>query len=533
MAQKFPIIRTERTISGRGPSVRAALDVRTGGREVAEAISGLGGVTVQEALRFDLLQADNQLTRAKGLANDRITRFGIELQSNLDPDTYHKQYAGVLQEINSFTPKNRRASRAYAQWLLDEKPNWLVDVEKARQLRIKDNWIIQDFEELQKAKQNGDFSTYRIRVTKGTIGGIYTPVEGERRLNDAQRAEKAKRTDIVLEGAMLLRDEKGDIKLDSANDFIDASDLSATEKIELKNVVDLQKKHEQQQKDREQKELREQTEAEILVNIYDGEMRAKDIRTLIKNALIPDERGLTKLGPDQAKSLIVALNSSTEDIVTPLGTQIRMEALISDVKKGDKTKGQANSRLIKLAPEINAADAKGYIKRISDAAEDAKSIERRRMNDMLTLRKKQLRDAIEQVDVFGIKMNTELLRDLANTAVIELSDRFDEGDFTDEEVKNEVDRLMNKFTLSGEQLLRASSARDLRLAENLVQQQEAITKIVASLRKEGRTDEAKAIMDEYIALGVFEAEGETIKKKKGKKVGLGKGALERILDVIR
>lgn len=66
---KFPIVRTERTVSGRGPSVRADLDVRTGAREVAEAVSGLGEALFGIGLKRQQMTDANSSVQAQKLRN--------------------------------------------------------------------------------------------------------------------------------------------------------------------------------------------------------------------------------------------------------------------------------------------------------------------------------------------------------------------------------------------------------------------------------------------------------------------------------
>lgn len=185
-----------------------------------------------------------------------------------------------------------------------------------------------------------------------------------------------------------------------------------------------------------------------------------------------------------------------------------------------------------VKPIINTTDGKSFINGMFAASESAKNVVRQRQASIFDEREKQLRDSIEgQPNIFDPQLATELLKDFANEAIIELNDKFREDEFTKEELDIEVDRLIRKFTLSEVQQNRAVFARELKLAETLETQQESITKTVASLRNEGRTEEAKEIMDEAIRLGIFEfeSEGTAIKKTKGKKRELPKKLLDRIL----
>lgn len=234
----------------------------------------------------------------------------------------------------------------------------------------------------------------------------------------------------------------------------------------------------------------------------------------------------------KAKNYIEAVLNYKDNVVTTDETRIKVLGVISDVKSGLITRDEgieaytqiANAKVSdivtmeprKLRP-INTTDGKTFINQIYAAGEAAKDAVQKRNNSTLKGREKQLRDAIEkQPSFFPAEEAEEILKDFANKAVIELNDKFSEGDFTKDELDAEVNTLINKFALTEGQQLLAVSARQLDLAENLEQQQKSITEAVTSLRKEGRTEEAKAIMDEAISLGIFEQDGETIKKKKGK-----------------
>ncbi len=49
----FKIYRSRRTVSGQAPGARANIDVRTGGQQIAQAVSGLGGDVADLGLRWD------------------------------------------------------------------------------------------------------------------------------------------------------------------------------------------------------------------------------------------------------------------------------------------------------------------------------------------------------------------------------------------------------------------------------------------------------------------------------------------------
>lgn len=229
-----------------------------------------------------------------------------------------------------------------------------------------------------------------------------------------------------------------------------------------------------------------------------------------------------------------AIEKEGEDIVTSNATRIKALRIIKAIKTGKLTddEGIEVYKTLSKVEEINGTDSKQFINDIFAAGEAARSVEKKRQNDVLAGREKQLRDAIEkQQNILDPDIATEILKDFANIAVIELNDAFREGDFTKEEVDIEVNRLLNRFTLSEAQQQMAVNARSLRLAKNLKEQQESITKIVTLLREQGKEDEAKRVMDDAIRLGIFIDEGGTIKKGK-KKTSVGRELIKRILDSI-
>lgn len=231
------------------------------------------------------------------------------------------------------------------------------------------------------------------------------------------------------------------------------------------------------------------------------------------------------------------VDTKEEKIITSNSTRIKALKIKNLVRDGKLTEDEGLEQYIELekSEKINFVDNKSFINDIFAASKIAEDVKAQQMNSILAEREKQLRDAIEkQQNILDPDIATEILKDFANVAVIEFNDKFREGEFNKKEVDDEVNRLMKKYTLSEAQQQMAAGARALRLAETLKVQQEQITKIVAALRREGKTEEAKAIMDEAITLGIFLREGETITKSKGKKkVSIGRRLLDRLTEQFR
>ncbi|KKN78882.1 hypothetical protein LCGC14_0346540 [marine sediment metagenome] len=261
-------------------------------------------------------------------------------------------------------------------------------------------------------------------------------------------------------------------------------------------------------------------------------------RLILSDPTISNEDAIKAV--DKIKTFYTTWNSAIkepdgEDIVTSDSTRIKALRVINAVKTGSMTvdRGLEVYQVISKIEGVNGTDGKGFINDIFAAGETAKRVELVRQNEILGEREKQLRDAIEkQPNFFGDDVAAEILKDFANTAVIELNDAFREGEFDKKELDAQVDNLIRRYTLSEVQQLNAASARSLRLAKTLKEQQESITKLMTSLREQGKTAEAQRIMDEAIELGIFTKEGETIKKGTGKKKNIGIEVIKRMLDSI-
>ena len=273
--------------------------------------------------------------------------------------------------------------------------------------------------------------------------------------------------------------------------------------------------------------------------IINGDVNITDhAKLILSDPTISDEDKIVAV--NKIKTFFTTWNSAVKDsdeeeIITSDSTRIKVLRSINAVKTGSMTveEGLEVYTTISKIEGVNGTDGKGFINDIFAAGETAKRVESVRQNEILGEREKQLRDAIEkQPNFFGDDVAAEILKDFANKAVIELNDAFREGEFDKKELDAQVDNLIRRYTLSEVQQLNAANARSLRLANTLKEQQESITKLMTSLREQGKAAEAQRIMDEAIELGIFTKEGETIKKGTGKKKNIGIEVIKRMLDSI-
>ena len=176
---KFPIQRAPEKL-GVVPTtaVRANLDVRTGGQELAGAIAGFGGAIANLGLRWDIMQASTQLNEAKMKAKQEHTRLMLALPG-LEPDEHAKEYENSIKVQQGFIPTNRRAAGAYRQLLNDFAPQQELNVKNATKAKLKDNFRAIGFGLQQNAIRDGDFIDYFAHLKAGekALFSAYTAEE--------------------------------------------------------------------------------------------------------------------------------------------------------------------------------------------------------------------------------------------------------------------------------------------------------------------------------------------------------------------
>ena len=520
---KFPIVRAGGTLPGIAPAARANIDVRTGARELARGISALG----ESIQKYELMQASTQLSEFKRKVREEHNRLAISYEGNLDPDTFKSEYEKSLQVRQGLIPKNRFAAREARFWLNDRMPVWEAGVEKSRQLRIEDNYRAEGFELKTEAERTGDMTKFSQHLATGRLLGIY----------DAEEIVKLKQMTIDEAERNLVNGLIRNGQYELALGAVKKSQLDEEEKRGLENTIRIVAKSISDKVVSDSKVAADAAITAAYKNIVNGGVDiTKMSEFILADPTMTDDDKTRAI--DKIKTFLTTWNSAIReegiDIVTLDSTRVKALRIIKAVKTGKLTDDEGldvYSTLSKV-DKINGTDGKQFINDIFAAGESARVIEKRFQNDILAGREKQLRDAIEkQQNILDPDLATEILKDFANIAVIELNDIFREGDFKKEDVDREVDRLLQRFTLSEAQQQMAVNARSLRLAKSLKEQQESITKVVTSLREQGKEDDAKRVMDDAIRLGIFIDERGTIKKGK-KKASVGKELIKRILDSI-
>lgn len=495
---------------------------------IGQALIGAGKIGLQLKQKLDKQNSDIEFSQYKTQVGLNNVKRGAEISGELDstkhPDIY-KKWAEVNQSI---MPKGRDASRRAGIFNNEQSVRDEVAMFGGMLRTSNDNWNTQTAMQMAGIKTKNDLASFNRWIDERQKNKPIPASQALKLRTEAAKVQAAAAIENSTSNAFGVWAATGDLQ--KAFDSIEADpNVPADDKQEVESEL----KTRVENRRAEDKIKVEQADAQSVETISgwinDGELAG--ITERIKELPLTETRKREEI--KNAKDYIRAVNGYKTNVVTSNETRIKVLALTTDIKNRLISRDEAITAYTQIANtnDINTTDGKSFINGIFSAAEDSKDTAKQRNNSVLQTRERQLRDAIEsQPNVFDPQIATEILKDFANEAVIELGDKFRDGEFTNDELDLEVNRLMNKFTLSEIQQTRAAIARELRLADTLEKQQSSITKQIEALRKEGKPDEAKALMDESISLGIFEIDGDKVKKKKGKKRNLGKGFLDRIFN---
>lgn len=489
------------------------------------------------ARQYDIQQANIELSEFQNLANNEMNELKIRRKGNLDPDTYQADFEKTLKGMQSNVPKRKRSAAASNLWLNRKTPNWQLDTDNARLTRSDDNWIAQLAGQI--AGQDGSLEklaeTEKMIARRQLGPNPLDKSKAAKLLNEVRQAQAKVAVGNVIGGGFGVwegtrTEENPDGDLNQALDFINASGIPEGEKQEAESEL----KTRVQNRRAEDKFIAERADAESVetINGWINNDELAGITERIKELPLTETRKAEEV--KRVKNYIRTINSYKANVITSNETIIGARNIISDIKNGDLDVNEGIEAYTELAKteDINTTDGKSFIADIFRAGESAKDDTSRRRNSILKSRERQLRDSIEkQPNFLAPAESDEILKDFANIAVIELTDKFREGEFTGQDVQVETDRLIRKYTLSSGQLLRAQVARQSKLAETLKEQQKSIKSIIESLRSEGNRAEAKEVLDEAVSLGIFsiDKDGNIIDtgQKKEVKQGIFKKLMER------
>lgn len=555
---KIPTLIRRITPSARVGGVEIPTDIADVGQGIearglaalGKGISGLAGAIAQIAEAEGVSQASTMM----GQANSKMRLLQTELKNNNNPDTYEAEFDRILEEIKGLTPMSNIGAKIFNTRLEQAIPSWKTDVEILGLLKRQD--LIQGayIGDRNKAIASGNLDeANRLTIEAKNKTGAVTPEQAATHLIENKKlvaevlkenAIQAQKNLAVVNPEVVKTAASLELKLRKEGKK-PSQEFALLSNTDLESIRDYANSVGEKAKS-DSKIAASKSIEESYAKIIGGDTDIASMITAIQaDPSISDED--SNIAAVKIRTFFSTWNSAIdENIITSNTTRIKALKIISLVRSGTLTEDEGLEAYKRMTKDekVNGTDGKQFINDIFAAAKSAKDTEAKRRESVLSRREKQIRDAVEtQFSLFPPEDIDEILQDFANVAVIRFRDNFDEGDITEgtlSEFKNkvdgEVDDLIRKFRLSEEQQNRAVSARILNSAKTFKEQQIQTVKIITSLRREGKREEAKAITEEAISLGLFESEGEdgVIKKKKvSGKAHLGKGALKRILDVLK
>ena len=175
MAQgSFPIVRSTRTVSGQGPGVTANIDVSTGAKFMAQAVAHIGQAIQGIGVRYDEIEAANQLSQANRLRRESINRATLKMQDNNTPASeYPRIRDESLAEHQTYMPKNAKAARGYSRTLDIGTPVFSLAVENAKLGREQDTFKAEIWKDIESATTPAQFAKINDRIDLGVTQNIY------------------------------------------------------------------------------------------------------------------------------------------------------------------------------------------------------------------------------------------------------------------------------------------------------------------------------------------------------------------------
>lgn len=327
----FNIQRARGTLPGRAAQVRANVDVRTGGQQVARAVAGLGSSIANLGLKWDLMEADTQLNEARMKAKQEHNRLMLALPG-IEPEKHAEEYGKSLEVQQTFMPKNKRAAGVYGKYLNDSIPQWEKNVDNFTKAKLKDNFRGQGFVMQQEAIVSGNFKEYfkHLEIGKKKLFAAYT----------SEEVVKYKQATIDSHAAYLKTTEAA-LKRQQAEDL---------------------------------KLAQEKTASQLLADFWDNKLNDPQVITdALRNNLITDT---------DAKYLREAL-LKTEDTELNFKNLANVKEAIIDIGTGAKTRTEALSVLYANLIGIDKMTGKSLVAEIFSKHEKIEAEMKREGKDIL------------------------------------------------------------------------------------------------------------------------------------------------------
>lgn len=186
---KFGLTRARQEL-GFTPStaVRADIDTRTGKGAVAAAVAELGGAVVDLGLKYDLKQANTELSEYQRLVGESNVRRNIEIANELDPNKHDEIFKRFSDQQKALFPANPRAEQAATIWDNRQAPRQLELLVEGKRARVEDNWRAELFNKQTAVKTSGDMGDFEAFLARGIIIDQNDPTETGRPLDKKEAA---------------------------------------------------------------------------------------------------------------------------------------------------------------------------------------------------------------------------------------------------------------------------------------------------------------------------------------------------------
>jgi len=469
---QFPIVRAKGTLPGVSGQVRGNVDFDTGEGQVGQAVAGLGGVAFNIGMNYELRAAATERSNAEIAVQDITNRYAEELKKNPDYTTYPKMQESMETEINAIEVKHPFAINSWERDKAKSKSAWdkmfagaaqqMINAnQEAGYLEIKNRYINGTIPASQYrkilfmiAKTNPDLMP-PDRAKKELIEATQAAKENQQKLTikawEGKASEDPYKTWDVLDAELKARkDGKGNIS---------EEDLPSDDIQTILNHADSRKS----QITVEGQQLFDSVTSQTALD-WDKKLQAYDVPGSdnkltyndINNLEVPELEAMH--GSDLIKFKefwrgLLKTKIEDKDAGAPRtspSVQIQVEEIIRLVGSRKMTLEQAVAEYMKRAPNVKHTDGDSYISRIFATEKTTRVPAKQILNDQLTMRQKQLRDAIEQQPNFMVESEgREILEELANEAIIELGDRFGGLEWENkDDLDKEVDRLIIKYSPS-------------------------------------------------------------------------------------
>ena len=269
---KFPIERAKGTLTEVAPTAKADIDVRTGARLLAQAVSGLGG----DIEKFELMQASTEFSEFKRKVREENDRFAISLDGNLDANTFDPEFEKSLAIRQGLIPKNRFAARAAREWLDGRTPIWKEGVREAKKKRIAVNFEAGGFELKTEAERTGDTSKYFAHLRIGKILDVYDDLEiAKLKQETTDKSERNLINKLIREGQTSL-----------AFEAVKESQLDQAEKRTFENTIRIAQNASESELENQQKELINKTTSDTIREYFKGELTVPNLNQRHEAGLI-------------------------------------------------------------------------------------------------------------------------------------------------------------------------------------------------------------------------------------------------------